>query len=238
MKNLPVNRGLTLSDLARACGTIAAVIHVGGRVADWSPWAFVLTGLAVALTSFWLAWRGPAFSIAGTSPSAAVAELTAGWALIVTGIAARRRRPASPFGWIIAVAGLAWLLVEWPNPASAGSLTFSVGLVFHVAYPALIAHAALAFPNGRLGTPIARAVVAAGYLTNIVVLGVVPTFFFEPGSARCPGCPDNMFALGSNVDLVTSVTRLGLVLEVAWISCRDRPDDRIAWFGRPRLRGG
>ena len=189
-----------------------------GRVAGWSRWAILLAGLAVAVTSIWLAWRGPAFSIAGTSPYAAVAELAAGWALIVSGIAARRRRPTSPFGWIIAVAGLAWFLVEWPNPASAGSVLFSVGLVFHVAYPALIAHAVLGFPTGRLGAPIARAVVAAAYLTNIVVLGVVPTLFFEPGSAGCPGCPDNVFALGSDVDLVTSVTRLGLLLEVAWIA--------------------
>jgi signal transduction histidine kinase len=173
---------------------------------------------AVVITSIWLAWRGPAFSFAGTSPAATVAELAAGWALVVTGIAARRRRPTSPFGWILAVAGLAWFLTEWPNPASAGSLIFSVGLVFHVAYAALIAHAALAFPDGRLGTPIARALVAAAYLTNIVVLGLVPTLLFEPGSARCPACPDNIFALGSNVDLVTSATRLGLVLEVVWIT--------------------
>ena len=177
-----------------------------------------MTGLAVAGTSIWLAWRGPAFSIAGTSPYATVAELAAGWALIVSGIAARRRRPASRFGLILAVAGVAWFLVEWPNPASAGSALFSVGLVFHVAYPALIAHAVLGFPTGRLGAPIARVVVAAAYLTNIVVLGVLPTLFFEPGSAGCPGCPDNAFALGSDVGLVTSFTRLGLLLEVAWIA--------------------
>ena len=60
--------------------------------------------------------------------------------------------------------------------------------------------------------------VAAAYLTNIVVLGVLPTLFFEPGSAGCPGCPDNAFALGSDVGLVTSFTRLGLLLEVAWIA--------------------
>ena len=60
--------------------------------------------------------------------------------------------------------------------------------------------------------------VAAAYLTNIVVLGVLPTLFFEPGSAGCPGCPDNAFALGSDVGLVTSFTRLGLLLELAWIA--------------------
>ena len=194
------------------------MIHAAVPVAGWPRWATLVTGLAVAGTSIWLAWRGPAFSIAGTSPYATVAGLAAGWALIVTGIAARRRRPASQFGLILAVAGVAWFLVEWPNPASAGSALFSVGLVFHVAYPALIAHAVLGFPTGRLGAPIARVVVAAAYLTNIVVLGVLPTLSFEPGSAGCPGCPDNAFALGSDVGLVTSFTRLGLLLEVAWIA--------------------
>jgi signal transduction histidine kinase len=177
-----------------------------------------MAGVAVAITSIWLAWRGPAFSFAATSPSATIAELAAGWALIATGIAARRRRPASPFGWILTVAGLAWFLTEWPNPASAGSLIFSVGLIFHVAYPALIAHAAIAFPDAQLRAPIIQTVVAAAYLTNIVVLGLLPTLLFEPGSARCPGCPDNIFAFGSNIDVVTSATRLGFVLEVAWIA--------------------
>jgi signal transduction histidine kinase len=97
-------------------------------------------------------------------------------------------------------------------------LIFSVGLIFRVAYPALIAHGAIAFPDGRLRAPIPLSVVAAAYLVNIVVLGVVPTLFFDPGSARCPSCPDNIFAFGSNIDVVASATRLGLVLEAAWIA--------------------
>lgn len=193
------------------------MIHVGGPVPSPSRWTLLLTGVVVSAASMWLAWRGPAFSLAATAPSASVAELAAGWALILTGIAARTRRPASPFGWILAVGGLAWFLVEWPNPASAGSLVFSIGLVFHVAYPALIAHAVIVFPDGRLKPLIPRVVVAAGYLTNIAVLGLLPTLFFEPSGARCVGCPGNVLSVGSNVDLVTTAVRLGLVLEVAWI---------------------
>lgn len=177
-----------------------------------------MAAATVSIVSIAVAWLGPAFSYAGTSAFAIVAELTAGWALIGAGIAARTRRPSSPLGWSLVVAGLAWFVAEWPNPASAGSLVFSAGLIFHAAYPALIAQVAIEFPDGHVRGPSGRIVVVAALVTNVVVLGLVPTLFFEPGSAGCPACPNNIFAIGSNYGLVTSATRLGLSLEVVWIA--------------------
>lgn len=199
-----------------ACATIATVSHVHLTTVIGARRTMALLGISVGITSIWLAWRSPAFSLAGTSVIATAVEITVGWGTLAVGMAAWQHRPRSDFGPILAVAGIAWFLVEWPNPASAGSLVFSVGLLLRAAYPALVGHAALAFPAGRLGRLDVRLIVAAAYLTNVVALGVIPALFFDPRSTSCLGCPDNIFSVGSNLDLTKSVTRIAFALEAAW----------------------
>ena len=202
------------------------MIHVRRRVAGLSRLILLLTGLAVAVTAIWLARRGPAFATSGTEPYATVAELAAGWALILTGIVASRRRPGSPFGWILAVAGLAWFLVEWPNPASAGSLIFSVGLIFHIAYPALIAHAALAFPEMR---PTAAGPSRSDRLCisdeHRPARPVADALLRARRRAMC-WLSGKRFRYWIESRVIASAIRLGLVLEVGLDRRRDRSHGR------------
>ena len=65
----------------------------------------LVMGIATGLISSWLAWRGPAFSLAGTSPLATVTQLVTGWTLLGVGLASRARRPSSSFGWLLAPGG-------------------------------------------------------------------------------------------------------------------------------------
>lgn len=184
--------------------------------AIWTRGILLLGGMAIGLMSITLAWNGPAFSLGGTSAVAAASELIAGWTLVAGGVASLARRPASRFGWLVGLGGIAWFASEWANPASAGPLVFTVGLAVRVAYPVVIGHAALAFPSGRIDSSVERTVIALAYLTNIVVLGLLPALFFEPAAERCAACPDNLLAIGSNPVLVASSLAVGLRLELAW----------------------
>ena len=55
------------------------------------------------------------------------------------------------------------------------------------------------------------------YITNLVVLGLVPTLAFDPVTSRCSLCPDNLLSLASDPGLVASATRLGLGLQAIWV---------------------
>jgi signal transduction histidine kinase len=187
------------------------------RREPWPRWGLALTGAAVGVTSLWLAWSGPAFAFAAPSGFATAAELVAGWSAITVGLMAWRRRPESSFGVLLVGVGIAWFLVEWPNPASAGPLTFSVGLILRNAYPPILAHAVFAFRRGGAGRTVDQAIIAVAYATNLLILGLAPAVAFDPVVSGCRQCPENLVAIGSNPQLAASVTRLGMILEVAWV---------------------
>ena len=107
-------------------------------------------GLAVGVGSLAIARTTPGYGFAGASPWAAAAALAAGWALIAVGLIAWARRPTSRFGLLLAAGGFAWFLLEWNNPGIGSALGFTIGLVLSAVCPPLIAHAALAYPSGRL----------------------------------------------------------------------------------------
>jgi signal transduction histidine kinase len=187
------------------------------RPVPWPRWGLALAGAAIGIAALSLARGGPAFAFAATSTVATVAELAAGWSAIIVGLLAWTRRPQSRFGVLLAGAGIAWFLVEWPNPESAGPLIFTAGLILRNAYAPILAHAALAFRPGRVGSTADRAIVAVAYATNLVLLGLVPAIAFDPAATGCERCPDNLVAIASNPQLAASVTRLGMILEVAWV---------------------
>ena len=71
----------------------------------------------------------PGWWFAGESDAASALELLAGLALIGAGAAAWRRRPASRFGPLLWLAGLAWFAPEWNNPAIGSAPAFTAGLL-------------------------------------------------------------------------------------------------------------
>src|SRR5919198_4873941 len=148
-------------------------------------------GGAVGIATLASARHDPGGSFAGNSTLGAIAELGAGWALILIGLIfwLRRRNVCGP---LLVAAGVAWFLPEWGNPGIGSAAAFSIGLAGFVACPPLVAHAALAYPSGRLGSTIDRAALRIAYAGAIGLLGLFPTAVFDPKAESCLQCPGNL----------------------------------------------
>jgi signal transduction histidine kinase len=178
--------------------------------------ALALCGSLVGALSFAFARTGPAYAFAGDSLARAIVELAAGYALIAVGIVSWLRRPESRFGVLLGLAGIGWLLAEWNNPDIGSSVAFTVGLISYAVAPALVGHAALSYPDGRLTSGSDRLGVALAYLGALLVLGLAPAVLFDPPAAGCAQCPQNLLLVHGSPGAVEDLTRLGLYLGLIW----------------------
>src|SRR3954451_9058587 len=174
-------------------------------------------GIAIGIASVSMGRSHPGWWFAGESSTAFALELTAGAGLVGAGVAAWRRRPGSRFGPLLALAGAAWFLPEWDNPEIGVSLVFTLGAALVALCPPLVAHAALAYPDGRLRSRAARALIGCAYAASAVLTGLVPALLFDPAATGCAECPRNLLLVNGNASLAESVQRLGLVLTALWI---------------------
>ena len=98
---------------------------------------------------------------------------------------------------LAAATGLA--LHALPAPPD-GALLFTLGLVGAGLAPAAIAHAALAYPGGRLADSLDRVAVAIGYLVRLGLMGLLVAAVFDPRSGGCFACPQNMLLIQGDPD--------------------------------------
>jgi signal transduction histidine kinase len=173
-------------------------------------------GAAFGLLTLAQARSAPGGSFAGTSWVGAVAELAAGWALIAVGVAETWRRPASRAGLLLAGAGIGWFFAEWNNPGLGLSAAFTFGLIVSALAAPLVAHAALAYPAGRLESRLDLGVLVFAYAGAGLVLGLLPAMFFDPGPQGCSLCPANLVLARSEPGLVSGLQWVGLVLGLVW----------------------
>src|SRR5262245_20854053 len=118
-----------------------------------------LLAVAFGILTLSRARHDPAESFAGASTLGAIAELGAGWSLVVAGLLFLARHPRNLFGALVVAAGFAWFLPEWSNPGVGTALGFTAGLVgFAVCIP-LVGHAGLVYPGGRLRSSVERVAV-------------------------------------------------------------------------------
>ena len=185
----------------------------GGRL-GLAPLAAI--GIAFGFASLLEARSAPGGSFAGTSTPAAVAELAAGWSLIAAGVVESRHRRTRRAGVLLAAAGIGWFFADWNNPGVGSPAAFTFGLIVYGLAAPLVAHAALAYPKGRLDArPDARVLLFA-YAGAGLVLGLLPGVFFDPGRQGCGLCPANLALLRSEPYLVSNLQRAGLVLGLGW----------------------
>lgn len=170
---------------------------------------------AAGLFSVATAQHDPIWAFAGGSTLGGVAELAAGWSLVGAGLLFWSRHPKNRFGPLLAVAGFAWFLPEWSNPGVGTALGFTLGLVGLVACTPLVAHAALAYPTGRLRSGLDVAVVASSYAGALILLGLLPTTVFE--AAGCFQCPQNLALTRGNLELFEAFNRYGLWIGIGWL---------------------
>jgi signal transduction histidine kinase len=175
-------------------------------------------GLAAGLFSLHVARKDPAFPFAGRSGVDSAAFLAAGWAAIGTGLAFWLRRPGSRFGPLLAASGFAWFLLEWNTPGIGSALAFTIGLMLYASCGPVLAHAALSQGGGRLRSLPERVGVAAAYAGAVLLLGLLPTLFFDPDAPAqgCFECPRNLLLVSDRAGLADDLTRAGLYLGVAW----------------------
>jgi signal transduction histidine kinase len=185
------------------------------RIAGGAGVAIIAVALGIALVR--VARSHPDLSLAGDAWWASVAELAAGWGLVAAGLAHWVRRPISRSGPLLAAAGLAWFLPEAAIDQDVGSaVAFTAGLVLSAACGPLLAHAALTYPQDRLGSRGEVVVVAIGYLAAVGMLGVLSTVLYDPRAQLCLDCPANLVHLGGSANAQQTSERLGLWLVCGW----------------------
>jgi signal transduction histidine kinase len=194
-------------------GTWRTVAHArAGALALGAP------GAGFGLLTVAEARSAPGGSFGGTSWVGAVAELAGGWALIAVGVAESWRRPASRAGLLLTGAGIGWFFTDWNNPGLGSPAAFTFGLIISAVAAPLVAHAALAYPAGRLDSRVDLYVLVFGYAGAGLVLGLLPALFFDPGREGCGLCPANLVLIRPETDLVDGLLRGGLFVGLGWVA--------------------
>ena len=192
------------------------VTSVPRRLPRPLPAVFWLAVVGFGLLSLAIAVQYPGATHAGRSVEAVAAKLLAGSALIGAGlyVSVGWRRPAS--GALFGLAACAWSLEEWNNPATGMGAAFTIGLVGHAVAPAVVAHAVLAYPFGRLASRLERLTVVVAYVDTLFVLGLLPALLFAPAAHGCNLCPPNLLLAGDNAQFHDGLNGLGYWLLVGW----------------------
>jgi signal transduction histidine kinase len=154
----------------RACDDHVVVLHT--RIVDdravpadqIRPGRVVILAIGVGAAVFgvlaeWLGGPWP-------SPSA-LADLAAGWVLIGSGLVAWSRRPRSHVGPLIVISGFAWFLGTLAG-SNIGPLAI-VGALTLTIHRALLVHAIIGYPTGRVLGRINVALAIAAYAYAVVV---------------------------------------------------------------------
>jgi signal transduction histidine kinase len=160
----------------------------------------VVAGAAVVVIgglSLSIARGGPGLSFAATAAGSA-ALVIAGSSLAVAGLVFWVTRPGNRIGPLLLLTSVTWLLGEWNNPYSGSAATFTIGLVSFASVLPLVGWVILAYPTGRLSSAVTRTAVAAGFVAAVIVLGLLPTLFFDPAAEFCSQCADNLASVRAN----------------------------------------
>jgi F0F1-type ATP synthase assembly protein I len=169
-----------------------------------------VAGLVLIAIQAWLNFRGDA------PPFVAVYALLPGLAFLVAALILWGTHRISVF---LALVGFAWIFGGLGG-STVSTLLNAVTLWFGDLWRVVLAHTALAYPEGRLRDGLARRVVWIGY-AFIAVGGLVRTLAFAPYEWQSCECPRNAFAifhsqrLFDGIDLVYGI--IGAVLELVII---------------------
>ena len=178
--------------------------------------ATLLVAVAATIVSVWLSRQGQTIALPASSDADVAVWIGSAWVVIGVGLEAIRRNRREVAGLLLAVAGVAWLIAAWADPAIEEPLLFTIGLLGVAAYGPLVVHGALAMVGTRTWSRSDAAILALGYLFAVVLVGIVPTLLYDPAQQGCSACPANVAGVGGAPDLATAATRLGLAGLVAW----------------------
>jgi signal transduction histidine kinase len=178
--------------------------------------AVLAAGLGFGVFSLAVARRGAGYSFGGGTLTAGAAELIAGYALLAVGFAAWLRPRQARLGVILVAASFAWFVPGWDVPGAGSAVVFTAGLALYAAAPPLVAHAMLAYPDGRARGRLDRLGLVLGYAVAVLVLGLLAATAFDPASEGCAQCPRNLLLVGGSSGTYGSLNRAGVYLGLAW----------------------
>jgi signal transduction histidine kinase len=174
--------------------------------------AIFLAALAAGGLTAWLTLTG---GIAESPSLEATMSIVIGLSWCLTGLAEWRRRPSNRIGPLMICLGFAWFASQLENAEYAP--LFTIGSLLTALHIAFFAHVLLAFPSGRLESPLARAIVVASYVDTTVVVWTAALFdnTGDPKNlALIEGRNELAEGLGnfsSGVGVVLTVAALGLL---------------------------
>lgn len=195
----------------------AAVRGVRGGLSLPALLAMVASAIAVGVVTAADVFLGVGFSSVGRAAGGSAALFLPPAALLLAGLLDGRLRAVARVGVLLYLAACAWLVAEWDNPGSPSASAFTIGLALYAACPALVVHAVLAYPNGRVGGPMPKVVVATGYFVTIGLLGLGPAVFFAPATQGCRRCPPNLLTIADAPTVSSALTAAGVRLGLAWL---------------------
>jgi signal transduction histidine kinase len=149
-----------------------------------------------------------ASDVTDTPGLTAALTLLVGLSWSAIGLVQRLRRPANRLGSLMLLFGFVWFLGRWiyVNP----SLLYTIGLFVGAVFFAVLGHALLAFPGGRLEGRLPRLIVTAGYLDTLVVVGI-GNLFYE----GAPGDPRNLALVDANAGLADALKNVARGVGIA-----------------------
>src|SRR5262249_58030157 len=110
-----------------------------------------------------------------------------------------------------------WFLRRWSCPAGGSASVSPCGRSLYAVPPPLVAHAMLAYPDGRVGWWPGRLGLALGYAGSVLVLGLLAAVVFDPAAQGCAQCPRNLLlAGGGSSGAYGSLNRAGMYLGLTW----------------------
>ena len=132
-----------------------------------------------------------------------------GLTFVAVGLFSWVRTPSNRVGPLMTAVGFSWFLgaLNWSEIA----LLYTLGAAFGGLVFGWFVWLLLAFPDGRLGTTIDRAIVAGGFVI-VLVLPPISLLFDDPQDSSCTDCPANYLLVDRN-DTISDV--FGIVFGVA-----------------------
>jgi signal transduction histidine kinase len=124
-----------------------------------------------------------------------VLDLVIGAGFTGVGLFAWYRRPDNRVGALMVATGFAWYLLVAGN--THATLLWTVGNLCSNLFVATAIHLLLAFPTGRLGSTLDRALVCVAYAATTI--GWLPAMLFMHLEAfGCRDCPENLLLIEAN----------------------------------------
>jgi hypothetical protein len=153
------------------------------------------------------------------TPLQIVRHVAIGVAWTTAGLVAAWQRPGNRTGPLMVAFGFLWYVgdINFWNAA----FPFTVEELLANLYLAVGAHVLVAFPSGRLSSPLERAVVALAYVDALVIANINAPFW-DPRQHGCSDCPHNLVlvhasrsipdAAGLLANIVAAAVAAGIVV--------------------------